>query len=234
MEVHPPHHALHSWRDFFIHIGTITVGLLIAIGLEQTVEAIHHHRELTELRESLHRDTEKASKDVTDAIKAEQLQINWIKDRVAQVRKAVEDRNPLPAPPQQERADFDLPDYPAWKAAKSSGELVLMSQDEIKAYSEVDFGMAEIQKAFDQLSTARRKSGQYEAMFKHPEGSDAADFTGATPQDLRQYLELLMDEWGSTAEFTTACVQMRGALYAVAHGELDLGKIQNAERKAKP
>jgi hypothetical protein len=41
MEVHPPHAPLHSWKDFWIHLGTITIGLLIAISLEQSVEALH-------------------------------------------------------------------------------------------------------------------------------------------------------------------------------------------------
>jgi hypothetical protein len=38
LDVHPPHHAASTWRDFFIHIATIVIGLLIAIGLEQTVD----------------------------------------------------------------------------------------------------------------------------------------------------------------------------------------------------
>ncbi|MGI4827588.1 MAG: hypothetical protein ACRYFU_05275 [Janthinobacterium lividum] len=42
MEVHPPEHPIQSWRDFFVHIATIVVGLLIAIGLEQSVEWFHH------------------------------------------------------------------------------------------------------------------------------------------------------------------------------------------------
>ena len=29
-DVHPPHEASHTWKDFFIHIATITIGLLIA------------------------------------------------------------------------------------------------------------------------------------------------------------------------------------------------------------
>ena len=45
MEVHPPEHSIHNWRDFFVHIGTITIGLLIALGLEGLVE-FYHHREL--------------------------------------------------------------------------------------------------------------------------------------------------------------------------------------------
>jgi len=56
LDVHPPHNPTHTWRDFFIHIATIVVGLLIAVGLEQIVEHIHQHYELRELRESLDRE----------------------------------------------------------------------------------------------------------------------------------------------------------------------------------
>jgi hypothetical protein len=53
LDVHPPHHPTHTWKDFFIHIATISVGLLIAIGLEQTVELIHHRHQLQKAREEL-------------------------------------------------------------------------------------------------------------------------------------------------------------------------------------
>jgi hypothetical protein len=53
LDVHPPHEAAHSWKDFFIHIITIVIGLLIAVGLEQAVEAVHHHGEVSETREAL-------------------------------------------------------------------------------------------------------------------------------------------------------------------------------------
>ena len=58
LDVHPPEHPAHTWRDFFIHIATIVLGLLIAIGLEQTVEYIHHRREVAETREALSRELE--------------------------------------------------------------------------------------------------------------------------------------------------------------------------------
>ena len=48
LDVHPPHEAAHTWKDFLIHIATICVGLLIAIGLEQTVEWLHHRHEAQE------------------------------------------------------------------------------------------------------------------------------------------------------------------------------------------
>src|SRR5258708_6190163 len=53
MEVHPPHHPLHSWRDFFVHLITITVGLLIALALEGMVEAMHHRHLLHEAEANL-------------------------------------------------------------------------------------------------------------------------------------------------------------------------------------
>ncbi|HSY36278.1 MAG TPA: hypothetical protein VK814_11050 [Acidobacteriaceae bacterium] len=53
LDVHPPHQAAHTWTDFFIHIATIVLGLLIAIGLEQTVELVHHRREIREARAAL-------------------------------------------------------------------------------------------------------------------------------------------------------------------------------------
>lgn len=42
IDVHAPHGGMHTWKDFWIHLGTITLGLLIAISLEQSVEWVHH------------------------------------------------------------------------------------------------------------------------------------------------------------------------------------------------
>lgn len=53
LDVHAPHEVLHTWKDFFIHIATIVIGLLIAIGLEQTVEYFHHRQQVAEIRHSL-------------------------------------------------------------------------------------------------------------------------------------------------------------------------------------
>jgi hypothetical protein len=62
LDVHPPHEAAHSWKDFFIHIITIVIGLLIAVGLEQTVEFFHHRHEVRETREALRQEREENRK----------------------------------------------------------------------------------------------------------------------------------------------------------------------------
>jgi hypothetical protein len=53
IDIHPPHHGGITRRDFFVHLFTVVLGILIAIGLEQGVEYIHHRRELAEARKEL-------------------------------------------------------------------------------------------------------------------------------------------------------------------------------------
>jgi hypothetical protein len=50
MEIHNPH-PVKSWKEFFIELGTIVAGILIALALEQSVEALRERglaREATE------------------------------------------------------------------------------------------------------------------------------------------------------------------------------------------
>jgi hypothetical protein len=42
MDLHPPGGPVRSLKDFLVHLGIVTLGILIALGLEQLVEA--HHR----------------------------------------------------------------------------------------------------------------------------------------------------------------------------------------------
>lgn len=137
IDVHPPQHAVHTWRDFFIHIATIVVGLLIAIGLEQTVERIHEHHELSQTREALVREqlaNEKA----------------WATDEHDWRRTYVELKNNLtvleyirrhPGTPQNALpGDLSWNQYPfvwkhaVWDAAQQKGVVQRMSLEEANDY----------------------------------------------------------------------------------------------------
>lgn len=52
MEIHKPK-AAHSFREFLIEIGTITCGIMIALGLEQLVSNLEWGRKVAETREAL-------------------------------------------------------------------------------------------------------------------------------------------------------------------------------------
>jgi len=56
LDVHPAHHAANGWKEFFVHIATIVIGLLIAVGLEQAVESFHHRHLAAEARARIQRE----------------------------------------------------------------------------------------------------------------------------------------------------------------------------------
>jgi hypothetical protein len=52
MEIHKPH-AAKSWKEFFIELGTIVLGIIIAISLEQFVEYLHWDHEVSVARRAI-------------------------------------------------------------------------------------------------------------------------------------------------------------------------------------
>ena len=45
LDVHAPHQTVHTWKDFLVHIAAITIGLLMALGLEAAVAWFHHRHQ---------------------------------------------------------------------------------------------------------------------------------------------------------------------------------------------
>jgi len=53
LEVHASHESIRTLKGFFIHIGAIACGLLLALALEKTVEYLHQRHLLSEARSAL-------------------------------------------------------------------------------------------------------------------------------------------------------------------------------------
>jgi len=66
LDVHAPHQSPLGVRDFFIHLLTITVGLLIALGLEASVEAMHHRHQRIEAEATIRQEIETNKKKLVD------------------------------------------------------------------------------------------------------------------------------------------------------------------------
>ena len=62
LDVHAPHEPIHGVKDFLLHLLTITVGLLIAVGIEGCVELHREHKLVKEaratMREEIHSNSE--------------------------------------------------------------------------------------------------------------------------------------------------------------------------------
>jgi hypothetical protein len=68
IDIHPPHHAAATRRDFLIHLSTVVLGILIAIGLEQAVEYFHHRHQVAETREALRKELEHNQKTMASSV----------------------------------------------------------------------------------------------------------------------------------------------------------------------
>jgi hypothetical protein len=122
LDVHPPHQSIHTWRDFFIHLVTITVGLLIALALEATAEWLHHrhlvHVAHTNIRLEIEENRKSLADDLT-SVRQDQTRIEGdIKQLVALRGGAKLEHSSL-----QYHIDWSSFSNSAWRTAQSSGAL---------------------------------------------------------------------------------------------------------------
>ena len=132
MEVHPPEHPIHTWRDFFIHIVTIVIGLLIAIGLEQSVEWFHHRHIVHTARENISREIDDnrklAASNGALAERTKQLMLQNM-HRVQQLK-----HNPHALDHGEMHFTFGWSAFSdtAWLSARDTGALAFMPVEEVQ------------------------------------------------------------------------------------------------------
>ena len=151
MEIHAPHKPITSVREFFFHIFTITVGILIALGLEQAATAYHHHELaenaraniLSELRDNLH----SLDAHLKDAGRLE-----------AEHRHTLEVLNLFitrkPVHEASMNLSFSLPTLisTSWNTSQSTGALAYMDYPDVKRFAGVYDTQQVLPKIQDDLS----------------------------------------------------------------------------------
>ena len=135
VDVHPPQGGIHSWRDFYIHLIVITLGLLIALGLEGIVEWGHNrhlvHTAEANLRAELLANRKVLADDLTfldDAQKQGERQVSI-----------------LAASRGKNHGTTDLtfhwtwngPGSAAWDTARNTGAVALMNYQAAQMYSDI-------------------------------------------------------------------------------------------------
>ncbi|MES2392298.1 MAG: hypothetical protein V4555_11700 [Acidobacteriota bacterium] len=179
LDVHPPHHPTHTWRDFFIHIATICVGLLIAIGLEQTVEAIHHHHQIVEASEALRVERQENIRRFHDNIRAHLLALALLHNDL-RIFLYIRDHpgTPLSSLP-------GVPAWPigatepltaAWSTAQQTGVLERMPRTEVAAATEEYFTLDTNWKTYQAMMPLQTRCIAYL--------NQTADLTTLTPAEI--------------------------------------------------
>jgi hypothetical protein len=229
LDVHPAHHAASTWRDFFVHIATIVLGLLIAVGLEQTVEFFHHRHQLRELRQGILADAMLYLHDVDELRIFNRHQIEDLTVRIRQLQLALSHQQKLGPPMYRPEPFTNTVRLGNFSSAKASGLAQLLSEDEINSLSDAEVGVAKSEALKELAQEAMRKRVAFEQRFQasYPEG--AFDFSAATPVQLSEYLSILLEERVRRAEYLAYLDKMHGGAEAYLQGQRDIAKLRQAE-----
>jgi hypothetical protein len=163
LDVHPAHHAASGWKEFCVHIATIVVGLVIAVGLEQMVELVHHRHELAQIRQELNDERETNRRALAKEAgywrwEAVQLENNLMVLGYLQTHPGTADEN---LPGSLMWSHVSEPHSEAvWDAAKTSGVTSLMSREETEQYEDLYNKLRQVDEArllaWDKLNDASR------------------------------------------------------------------------------
>jgi hypothetical protein len=133
MDVSPPHHPVHNWRDALVHLAIVTAGLFIALMLESVVEWIHHKTLVREARQNIAveiRHNRKAVKKDLAFLAANLSRVDANIRTLRQLHKGREFHGSL-----INKMDYDELDVAAWRTARDTGALGYMPYNEVQLYS---------------------------------------------------------------------------------------------------
>ena len=137
LDVHPPHEPILGWKEFLVHLGTITIGLLIALSLEGWVEWMHHRHLVHEAEASLHGEIERNSQSLRGTV--EELHKNQaaLKHDVTVLDQVV-DTGKMPEHDHME-IYFHIHGFEnlGWKTAQATGAVAYMSYEQAQQFADI-------------------------------------------------------------------------------------------------
>lgn len=135
MDVHPPYRPIHSLKEFLIHLLAITIGLLIALGLEATVEWVHHRHLVKDARASLFEEMRDNRGSIEQHLRASPGQIDHLQKLLSRVEE-VETGHARPWIEHYPWTSASLYDS-SWSAALSTSATVYMNEGEVRRYTQI-------------------------------------------------------------------------------------------------
>jgi hypothetical protein len=137
IDVHSPHEPVLSWRDFFVHLVTITIGLLIALSLEGCVEWQHHRHLVRDAEASLQAEIRNNAKGLPDTMNALHMEQGVLKQDLAVLRE-IQKTHKVPHD-SSISVNFSIHGFEdvGWKTAQSTGAFSYMPYGRAQEYSDI-------------------------------------------------------------------------------------------------
>jgi hypothetical protein len=218
LDIHPAHHAATTWRDFFIHIATIVLGLMIAVSLETTVEYFHHRHERRQLEEDLRAEAEgRIPRDTAD-LKQFAILGDWDREGLQRGRAATVSGGLVTfvLPDRLQMQSTPRPEDATWPAAKASGLVAVLPNQEVEGWDRVDNFAQVAGRENDDLVKA---GDDFRAIADRLGVSVAPGATvRVTPEERDELMRALALHYETMRRFMGAVASWQGASDAAVHG----------------
>jgi hypothetical protein len=209
LDVHIPH-ATHTWKDFWIHLGTITAGLLIAISLEQSVEKLHHLYQRHELEAALRMEGEVNKNRGEVDLPLYDDQMKWLLGLHTDIGRmmATGGKANLPYRTRQDRldqegrpvsSDIAFIDTVVWDTASANSLLPLLPDEQARGYSRQYYIVGERFREYQRLDVqAGERRRAFEEQFADISAPKTPVMARMSAADLMQYDALVMQNFESS------------------------------------
>ena len=135
MDIEAPHGPIETWKDFFIHLCIITLGLLIALGLEGTVAHFHERSLVKEARANIRTEVVDNQKSIEASMKATSQE----KENMQNLLDYLELMKKNPAAHGSAEINFHMTNLnrASWNTAAATGAFGFMPYRDVKRYEDI-------------------------------------------------------------------------------------------------
>jgi hypothetical protein len=244
LDVHVPY-AAHTWKDFFIHLGTITAGLLIAISLEQSVEKLHQLHQRHELEAALRAEVEVNKERAEIGFSHYDDQMTWLLGlhedigrmvatggkanlpyREIHIRPRLLEGIPFAANPVLSTA--------VWDTASADSRLALLPDDAAQSYSLLYRGqMAILAEDRLKLQEATARQEAFEARFADKRTPTTPVLARMSAAKLEEYDALVMESFTAARDAKSQLRTVYGNINWVRQGLYDRASAHRTQVEAR-
>jgi hypothetical protein len=180
LDVHPPHEPVHGVRDFILHLLTITIGLLIAVGIEGCVEWQHHRHLVHEAEASLHEEIKSNADGMQSVLNTIHEQQKTLEQDVAILQQFARGNTPKDKHMSVSWRILTLDDV-SWRTAQATGAFAYMSYADAREYANIYHAQEE----YDSLQHQAMRDATYSvALFVGTEDTHS----DPTPEEAKEVI----------------------------------------------
>jgi hypothetical protein len=193
----PPQFVPRNWRDFFVHLGTVAAGLVVALAFQAGAEYYHNLHRQHGLEADLRAEAGKNREMAVLDIQLYEQTIAWLLKLQSQADGGLKGMSLPERPdglPDSARATaYRIPATAVWTTATENASLALLPRGEGEVFSRLYAQIDLLNETRLNFRETAIKQAAFETRFAHGTYPPQPDFSRITPEQAEEYSRLLAD-----------------------------------------